>query len=368
MNNSIKTTQVFSLLLLELAIIISWIAYHEYQPILVVKFQLEEYAKILMVAQGIILTLTPIIAGNIADKIRDKNGSSLPIFNFGISATAMIFMSVALTVFTEPQGLVRFILPFLIVFWLISMNIFRSPAISLIEYFVPQSQIPKVYAYFVILANIGYALEPLIVNLVQFFGGTLTFVVGGILVFGTGTLLKQKSLLISPSDITNEFNNDTEDGKSNYFLVLIAALVMGIFTTFIFKYVPNLINTSQISLLNFSLPIVPNGNLISSLLVIFSAIVTFIISRFINNQKVQSLLIVGVLLGIISMISISMFHSPLILMISLIFFSFTFALVSLTSLPFALYKLGTKNTILGLGIFFGAIELVDSLYEILSTF
>lgn len=361
MQSNIKVSQVVSLLILELSIIISWIAYHEYQPILVDKFQLKEFAFLLIIAQGVILTLTPIVSGYIADKMRNKNGATIPIVNFGISATAMIFMSVAITVFSEPQGLLRFILPFLIVLWLISMNIFRSPAISLIEYFVPQKDIPKIYAYFVVLGNIGYALEPLIVDLVQFFGGVLTFVVGGVLVFGTGTLLSKKSKLITPEDITAEFNNDTTDGKSNYFLVFAAAIVFGLMTSVIFKILPNHIISNNIQFFDL-----PNfGKILSTSIVVLSAIITFGISRFITNEKIQILLIIGSIIGLTSIGLIFNINSQFMIILLSIIISIGYAAVSLAALPYALFKLGTKNTILGLGIFFGTMEFIDSIFEIL---
>ncbi len=42
-----------------------------------------------------------------------------------------------------------------------------------------------------------------------------------------------------------------------------------------------------------------------------------------------------------------------------------YAAVSLATLPYALFKLVTKNTILGLGIFFSTMKFIDSIFEIL---
>src|SRR5690606_8032331 len=99
----------------------------------------------------------PAVAGYIADKQREKSGKKMPIINVGINVVSMIFMAVALSVFIQPGGFVRYIVPILIVGWLISMNIFRSPAISLIEQFVPQNKLPAILALFVVSFDIAYA-------------------------------------------------------------------------------------------------------------------------------------------------------------------------------------------------------------------
>lgn len=359
---SIRTPQVLSLLALEIAIIISWIAYHEYQPILVTQFKLSEFSFLLLVVQGIILTLTPIVAGYISDKMKSKNGEMMPIVNFGISATAMIFMSVAITVFAEPEGIVRFILPFLIVLWLISMNIFRSPAISLIEYFVPQKDIPKVFAYFVVAGNIGYALEPVIVDLVQFFGGVLTFIVGAVLIFGAGKFLMNKTNLIRPVDLSTEFNNDTVDGKSNYGVVLIAALFFGLMTSLIFKVIPNHFDTNNISLMGYA----SIGKILSTGIVIISAVVTIFLSRKIKNEQIEKLLYISSIIGFIIIYFLLQTNNQNIVILLSLLLSVVYAGVSLSALPTALFRLGSRNTILGLGIFFGAMEFVDSIFEILN--
>lgn len=360
--NLIKTPQVLSLLALEIAIIISWIAYHEYQPVLIEQFNLSEYSFILLIVQGIILTLTPIVAGYISDKVKIKNGEMIPVVNFGISATAMIFMSVAITIFSEPTGLLRFILPFLIVLWLISMNIFRSPAISLIEYFVPQKDIPKVFAYFVVAGNIGYALEPVIVDLVRYFGGTLTFIVGAVLVFGTGKFLMNKTNLINPTDLSSDFNNDTQDGKSNFLVVLLSALSFGLITSLLFKVIPNHFDTNNISLFGFD----SIGKILSSVIIIVSAIVTIIISRKVKNEQIEKLLYISTLISLGLIYFILQTNSQNIIVLLSLLLSIFYAMVSLTALPTALFRLGTRNTVLGLGVFFGAMEFVDSIFEILA--
>lgn len=182
----IRWNQVLALLALDLAIIISWIAYNKYQPALLVQFRLEEFGVALAVVQGLILFLTPPAAGLVADRLRSKGGTRLPVITIGINFVSMVFMVVALTVFADPNGTLRALFPVLVVLWLISMNIFHSPAISMVETLVPANKMPQVIALFAVVMEACQALEPSIIDLIEFFGGPVTFAVGGALVFGTG--------------------------------------------------------------------------------------------------------------------------------------------------------------------------------------
>jgi hypothetical protein len=65
-------SQVYSLLALNAAIVISWIAYHNYQPKLLNLFHFEELSLFLVVAQALILVLIPCIAGLIGDYMIKK--------------------------------------------------------------------------------------------------------------------------------------------------------------------------------------------------------------------------------------------------------------------------------------------------------
>ena len=60
---SLKWPEVFSLAGLSAAIVISWIAYHEYQPVIIEQFNFSELASFLVLAKGIILVIIPPFAG-----------------------------------------------------------------------------------------------------------------------------------------------------------------------------------------------------------------------------------------------------------------------------------------------------------------
>ena len=70
--SDIKWPEIFSLGALSAAIAISWIAYHEYQPILLKDFDLDHLSGFMVYSKAIILVITPPIAGLLAICLRQK--------------------------------------------------------------------------------------------------------------------------------------------------------------------------------------------------------------------------------------------------------------------------------------------------------
>src|SRR6478609_7768392 len=191
--NTIQWKQLWSLAALYSSIIIGWIAYYNYQPQLLEKYKFLGFSFFLVLAQAIILVITPPIAGKLGDRFRFKNGHRLPIITAGISFAAIIFMAVSFTLIADPGDVFRWIFPFLIVFWLVGMSIFTSPALSTLELFAPVDKIPRVMAILTIVSNLIYAMEPVIVDIIEFLGAPATFVAGGIIVFLSGYALRKNS-------------------------------------------------------------------------------------------------------------------------------------------------------------------------------
>src|SRR5688572_16249349 len=123
-DSQIQWKQLWSLAALYASIIIGWIAYQNYQPKLLVQFQFTDFAFFLAVSQAIILVITPPVAGLLGDRFRFEKGHRIPVISSGISFAAMVFMAVAFTLFTSPGEDFRWIIPVLIVLWLVAMSIF----------------------------------------------------------------------------------------------------------------------------------------------------------------------------------------------------------------------------------------------------
>ncbi len=180
-SDAIEWRQLWSLAALYASIVIGWIAYHNYQPKLLVQFHFTDFTFVLMVMQGIILVITPPIAGRMGDRFRFSQGSRIPVISTGVSFAAMIFMAVAFTLLGNPGEVFKWILPLLIVCWLIVMSIFTSPALSTLELFVPVDKLPCAMAILTIVSNLLYSLEPVIIDLIDYLGAPITFMVGELL-------------------------------------------------------------------------------------------------------------------------------------------------------------------------------------------
>ena len=245
MNNSLTTQniqwrQVWSLVALDLAIVISWIAYHKYQPELLNRFEFSQYVFQLALAQGVILLITPPIAGWFADKARRKGNKHLPVVTIGINFVSMIFMVVAVTIWTKPTGFIRLMFPLMIVLWLVFMNIFHSPAISTLEMFVPTEKLPQIMAIFAVITDVAASLEPSIIDLISLFGAPLTFAVGGILVFTSGLWLQRTIRSFKPINEDGDEKKKIKLENSRFGVVLVLGLFLGLATMFFFELFPQM--------------------------------------------------------------------------------------------------------------------------------
>src|SRR6187551_113944 len=150
----IRWKQLWSLAALYASVVIGWIAYQRYQPQLLVEFHFTQFSLLLVVAEAIIVTVTPPLAGLLGDRYRAEKGHRIPIISAGISFAAMIFMAVAFTLLAHPGETFKWILPVLIICWLIAMSIFTSPALSTLELFTPVEQLPRAMALLTIIGNL----------------------------------------------------------------------------------------------------------------------------------------------------------------------------------------------------------------------
>jgi MFS family permease len=377
--NTIHWKAILSLIFLDLAILISWMAYHEYQPALLQLFKFTEFTVPLAILQGVILFVTPPIAGLVADRMIKKGGNRLPVVSIGINFVSMVFMVVAITVFAEPGGIIRLLFPLMVALWLIAMNIFHSPAISTVELFVPESKMPIVVALFVILADMVASLEPILLDLIHFFGGPLTFAVGGALVFTSGWLFTRvtKTMVVN-QDASAAATTSTK--KTNFPVVFLLGLLVGAATTFFFKLFPALVD--QKSLMVTFVPDLAttatqiwnpeNGNtfgvhyasVLTSILIAVAAVLSFPMG--ILAEKVGTKLLAGIGAALAAVLVLAFYLTTgATALVFAIAFPVAFAACTVTFLPIAFQNLEKQHIVFGIGIFFSGVELLSSVVDVL---
>lgn len=361
-SEQIEWKQLWSLAALYGSIVIGWIAYHRYQPKLLNQFNFTEFTLALITVQGIVLVLTPPIAGRIGDRFRFKQGQGhrLPIISSGISFAAMVFMAVAFTLLGNPGEVFRWILPILIVLWLISMSIFTSPALSTLELFTPVDKLPRAMAILTIVGNLIYSLEPVIVDLIDYLGAPMTFMLGGVVVFVSGYALRKNSLSLfnnKEQRPRTEFKFDTQ--RSNYLYILIMGIALGLSTTVLFNYFPDRLQTSLSDVTNLE------GKWLIVLVLFVTALLSLPVSNYVSRFGTYKSFWWSFLVNSIALILLFLTSSAALTLPVLLIYTISFTVLSISSLPLAIEKANYYEKVFCVGIFFSGVELPDAIVEVI---
>lgn len=356
--SSINWNQIYSLVALNAAVVISWIAYHNYQPKVLELFHFQELALFLVVAQAIILVFIPPIAGLVGDYMIKYNGNRFIVFTIGTSVTAMVFMCVAFTVGTSSTLNFTAALPIMIVVWLISMNIFHSPANSMMELFADAKQLPVAMALMTLTTELLYAIEPVVVWFVDSIGPVLTFALGGVLLILTGYFFRKTTKHLNLSRGYDE----TKAQKSNFALVLIIGMLLGLATGILMNAFPDLL-ASRLSA--YSHTILGGSHFVSFILGV-SALAAWPLSNVVTQIGVKKGLIYGAIATFLCIIMVFALADPIYCIITCVLLGISYSLLNVSAFPFVLSNLSSRSVTFGAGIFFGSIELADGLMNIFS--
>lgn len=345
------------------SVVIGWIAYYNYQPILLESFNLTQFTLPLFIIQGIILVVTPPIAGRLGDKYRKRTGHRLPIISAGISFTAMIFMAVAFTLFVNPNpGLFTTILiPTAVTAWLVGMSIFTSPAISTVELFAPSEKMPTAMAVITVISGLIYAIEPVIQDVINYLGAPFTFALGGVAVGISGYFLKSNSneVFDKLSSQAAAEEEKSSAGKSDFPMVIVLGFALGLITSMLFNLFPDRFQVAFDSLLGTDI----DGDLVTTVILAFSAILAIPLGRLAENLGLHKSVRLGVIAMFICALAILWFENSALLLIMLVVFALAYTLTSVSSLPLAIKGINLKNKVLGVGFFYAGFELPNGILE-----
>lgn len=359
--DEIQWKQLWSLAALYGSVVIGWIAYQRYQPKLLVQFEFTDFTFLLIAVQGVILTITPMIAGRIGDRYRFESGNRLPIISAGISFAAMIFMAVAFTLLGNPGEIFKWILPVLIVLWLMAMSIFTSPALSTIESFMPVEKLPRAMAILTIVGNLLYALEPVIVDIIDFLGAPATFITGGVVVFVSGYALKKNAAAsLLKADNKDTVVNKIDSQPSQYGFILLMGIALGVATSCLFNVFPSIMDAKLADVLKGN-----NGGVISVGILIISALLSLPFSTLVTNYGLMRSFWISFILVLVSLAGILFLQSPLAVLLMTAIFAIGFTALSVSSLPLAIGKANYYQKVFCVGIFFAGVEGVEAIMDII---
>lgn len=350
--------QLWSLAALYASVIIGWIAYQNYQPRLLVQFRFTDFAFLLMAAQGVIIVITPLIAGKLGDRYRYKKGHRLPIITSGISFAAMIFMAVAFTLLGNPGEVLRWMLPLLIVFWLVAMSIFTSPALSTLELFTPVDKLPHAMAILTIAGNLVYSLEPVIVDIIDYLGAPITFMIGGVTVFLSGYALKKHSLGLFK--LTNEREAQVAaetDSPSPYAFIFFMGLCMGLATTFLFYFIPDLLDEKQGSIFQ------DDNNVMVAAMLFSSALISWPVSHVVSRYGMTRTFFLSIGLLLFSACGLYFASATGWVLFIAACFALAFTALSVSALPLAIRRASLSEKVFCVGLFFSGVAIPEGFWE-----
>ncbi|MCC5930468.1 MAG: hypothetical protein JJU28_14570 [Cyclobacteriaceae bacterium] len=356
-SDAIQGPQLISFLSLYVSILIGWIAYYNYQPILLSKYNLESMNGLLYIIQGIIMVLVPPMAGYYSDQYRSRLGNRFPVIIGGIIFAGLVFMSVALTLTLQPSGGWVLILPVLVILWIISMSIFTSPAISMVELFTSAGKLPLSMSIIVVCSGLIYALEPSIVDLINFFGAPLTFVTGGVLVLVSGFWMRKS--------FTSLFQRNAEptiqitDSKNRFGKVFLTGVALGVFMTLIFNQLPDQFESRSDGIFAWF----DGGNSLASFILLVSAIVSIPFGLAISKMGLLKSYLFGLPLAVLILLIVLLGSGSVVLSVFIVLLGMAYSWLSVCSLPLALQQISIKNKVFGVGVFFAGVEFPNSIFE-----
>jgi MFS family permease len=358
----IRWKQLWSLAALYASVVIGWIAYQRYQPKLLIEFNFTQFSLLLVIAEAIILTVTPPIAGMLGDRYRAEKGHRIPIISAGISFAAMIFMAVAFTLMSHPGETFRWILPVLIICWLVAMSIFTSPALSTLELFTPVEQLPRAMAFLTIIGNLVYALEPVIVDIIDYAGAPATFLAGGAVVALSGLALKRNSLHLFKTQAGKETAPDADAniGTATYSYVFFLGAALGVATTVMFNLFPDVLQPKIGTWLHAA-----NGRVLLVYILVLSAIASWPASNVVTRLGMRKTFNGSLLLIVVVMALLFVVQQSAVVLALTVLFALLFSTLSVSSLPLAIRRAVPDHKVFCVGIFFSGVALPNGIVEVM---
>jgi hypothetical protein len=214
--------RLFSFVFFNSTIVICWIAYHFYQPFLFEKYHLQEASYFFNISQPLIFLLIPPISGIIADRFFAEGSNNFLVFTVGVAAASLLFFISAFVFLDSTPMFLKKLIPVAMIFWLIAMNLFYTPAADFVVSKAKKDELLIVMASISCSTNLLYVLSDQLVNLVVVFGSVLTFFGAGIVLLLSAYIFFKNISKSSSSDGFVDFKK-----KNNFEIVVLIGLCCG---------------------------------------------------------------------------------------------------------------------------------------------
>jgi hypothetical protein len=244
----------------------------------------------------------------------------------------------------------------MIIIWLISMNIFHSPANSMLDLFAPARRLPAAMAMMVMTTDLLYAFEPVVVDLVDWMGPVVTFAFGGVLLIVTGYIFRKTTQNVNFSRASEE----ADAKESNFMAVIGTGLVFGL----VYAVVKNYMAEWLLAKSDINLPVHTSGVFVSIVL-ITAAIAAWPLSFQVDKIGLSKSVLIGLVGATLSLGLVYLIPMEYPALVCALLAGVFLSLASVAAFPFALHNLSAKSITIGTGIFFGCFELAEGIISIL---
>jgi MFS family permease len=347
-HQTINWQKVYAITLLNSAIVICWMAYHFFQPKILSQFGLEAAANTVNSGKAIVLVVVPPIAGFIADVLARKLGKNYLVFTIGVSLTALIFMASAYVFLDVAPDQLKSYIPLFMVLWLISMNIFYSPATGFILSAAGPKDIAWAIAMIVVVTNLLFAVLPYLMMVLELIGSSLTFVVGALLL----VIASIYYFRVAKKDEAPEQATSTEV-KNSFFIPFWVGLATGLIKVLTLVEFGNVTNT-----------LFPAFDLIT-LIFIAAALLAFPLCWWLEKSPWSYSFNISFFISLIVLLVAWIFPNWTTAIIAIIVLSASTAVVAVASFPYVITSVNKKQENLAVGIFLGAFSLPMSVWPFL---
>ena len=191
-STKILWTQVLGLAAVQGAIVLTWVIYNLYLDKLLGQFGFPVglVTLILLIENGLAMVMEPLM-GSYSDRAQYWLGSRFPFISVGVLLASGLLMAIAaLAVWGNPDGLIRWLLPILLVAWAIAMTIFRSPALSLLSRYAYGSGLPQAASVLTVMGALAGSMGPLANQFILGLGPAIAFGMGTFALLGAATALR----------------------------------------------------------------------------------------------------------------------------------------------------------------------------------
>ena len=344
-------SQVWGLAGLVGAIFLTWLIYNFYltQLLTAFGFSTQLVAGLVILENAIAVVLEPLMGG-FSDRFAQQKGNRFPFIWKSAIVSSILFMTIPLilTFFTASE-ITRWLLPVLSIAWVISMMIFRAPAVALLRRYAPPQDLPIAASILTLVAGAVNAFRPVAGRVVLEFAPLAIFAIGSIALFTCAAVLRFLNQPISPVDRSDA---DPRGIIRELGLILGTGAGIGLGSRLLMDTLGKVLQ-AQLNI-NIEWEMVGVGVVIA-----LAAVPAGIIaSRFGNNKA----MLYGIGTTIVLMVSIVFTNATIANFILLIA---AFSLIVNGGVPFALSVVPPKWSGLGVGMFFAGISLSLALTNLL---